>query len=1092
MARLELFYLGAFEVLLDGKPVTGFESSKVRALLAYLGIEHDRPHSREKLAGLFWPEQSEETAKKNLRQALSNLRKNLDETTNPNPVLIVTPDSIQIHSGEMVWSDTATFSENMVCCEAHRHRYLETCQPCIRRLQEMVVLYRGDFLQGFFIDGCLEFEDWLLILRERLHQQVLVVQHTLARHHEQRGEITQALYYARRQVELDPWREEAHQQFIRLFAMNGQRSAALRQYDICRKVLAEELGVEPAPETTELYLAVRRGEIEKLASLTAGKARRSNLPVLTTSFVGREDELAHLDEILADPNTRLLTLIGPGGIGKTRLALEAADNQIFTFKDGVFFVSLVGVATPEFIKPAIAESLGMPTGGTLDLTAQLINFLREKELLLVLDNFEHLLPGAEMLSDMLKNAPGIVIIVTARESLNLQAEQRYEVSGLRYPAEGEVSESRALLYAGIKLFVERARRIQRDFQPDAAALPWLVQICRLVEGMPLALELAATWILNFTLEQIVNEISRSLEFLAAPMRDLPPRHRSVWAAFEHSWQQLSPQEAAIFCKCSAFRDSFSLSAAQAVSGANLQILVALTEKSLIRQTAPDRYEMHELLRQFGEEKLNTGPDAFATHLAYACYYAGKLDELSLSLKSAGRSQALAELTVESENLLHAWRWVAQIETVPERDSLLESMLDSLYQFFEAHGLWQSGIEILTLALPNAGQNRAALLTYLGLLHSRMQQLDQAKPLLDEALELAQEASDEDELALIYFALSTLEYFSDRLEQAVEMGLMALQYHPDPYLAAQVWNRLGTTHNLMGLPDQARASYETALSLWQQVGIPAGIADTLSNLGEYLVDMGDYNKANQLLRQSVSLCREDDDRPRLGYSLSRLGYGLSMEQSFAEAEACYQESLEIFREMGHRGNMAVLYIRLGNLCNDPVDYPKAQKYYEMAIYLLREIGNVSTLAAALANLGATVFLLGDHDRAQALLQESLGLLRPTGRLWSIAHALISLGHVYLAKNDEKQSLVCFQEGIPMALQAQAGPLYVDAAMGVAVLLIKRYRCPRSLIELALADPACTPNWKIQGESLLNHMVGIINRPLFSTLEDALRYALETLI
>ena len=1083
MAKLELHLMGTFNVLCGGKPLSGFESTKVKALLAHLALEHQRPRARETLAGLFWPEQSDEQARKNLRQAISNLRKTLGDTDSANPFLTITPAALQLRASENIWVDAVELDAHIEHCKRHRHRRLETCPACMRRMERVVTLYQGEFLQGLFVSGCQAFEDWQLILRERFHQHVFGALLGLTNHYERLENFEQAIHYAYQQVALDPWREEAHRQLMRLLVAKGQRSAALRQYETCRKVLVEAFGLEPAAETTALYEAARSGVHVTFRS----PHQQHNLPAELTNFVGREQELDLIEELLVNPDTRLLTLIGPGGIGKTRLALEATRRVTQNFEHGVFFIPLAGLSTSRFILPTVADILGIPTSPTQDQNTQVKNYLRQREILLILDNFEHLLDGADWLNEMLKEAPELVIVVTSREPLHLQVERRFEVGGLAGPPEGVRTLSEALDYAAARLFVERAGRVRRGFQIEAEELPWLAAICRLVEGMPLALELAAPWVLHHSLAEIANRITHSLEILASPMRDLPPRHRSIRAAFEHSWQMLSAAEQQVFQRCAIFRGAFSLAAAIHIAEADSATLAALCIRSLLREIGSGRYSLHELLRQFGEERLIASGEVISIRQKHALFFADLLHAQETALQSSGRAAALKSLAVEAENFFQAWEWVARQQQTPERSHLLQQMLESLYQFLDAQGQWQNGAELLTLALPENGPARSALLVRLSLLHSRMIKLEQANQFLNESLTTAQEP----DLALIYYAHSLVAHFGDQYDLAASQCLLALEHHPNPYLEAQIWNQLGQTYTLQGQPEKALQALETALARWQAVGIPAGISDTTSNLGEIYVDRGEYETANRLLQYSVSLCRDENDRPRLGYALARLGYALSMQQQTADAEACYLESLEIFSEIGHQGNVAVLYNRLANQITDRAQYSKAVAYYEKASDLLRGLNQSSTLGVTLANMGLTVFLLGDLPRAENLLQESLTLLQPTGRLWSIAHAQICLGHVYLKLNDEKRCLVNLNSGIQNALQAQAGPLYPDAAIVIAHLLVRQGRCPVSLLELTIHNPACSTDWQTEGAALLAQGKGLRTQPVFDMLEQALLTCLAML-
>ena len=385
MARLSLSLLGSFQLTLDGKPVTGLASNKVRALLAYLAVEAGHPHRRDALATLLWPERSDSVARTNLRNALSNLRRAIGDSQSPEPYLLVSRDTIQFNLASDQWVDVITFEACVAAGGSEAGSPIDD-QSAPESLERAVALYRGSFLEGFSLKGCLAFDDWSLVVRERLRRLELAALGRLAQHYEQRGDTVRALEATRRQVEMEPWQELAHRRLMRLLALDGQRAEALVQYERCRRILRLELGVEPEPETVALHARIRDG-----AELHAvGASPPHNLPAQLTPFVGREREMVEITTRLRDPVCRLLTLVGPGGCGKTRLALEATATQLADFADGVFLVSLAPLRSIDAVVPALAAALGITS--TSDPRQQLLGYLREKHLLLILDNFEHLLP----------------------------------------------------------------------------------------------------------------------------------------------------------------------------------------------------------------------------------------------------------------------------------------------------------------------------------------------------------------------------------------------------------------------------------------------------------------------------------------------------------------------------------------------------------------------------------------------------------------------------------------------------------------------------------------------------------------------------
>ena len=452
--------------------------------------------------------------------------------------------------------------------------------------------------------------------KDRLRETLLHCLETLAGQAVAEHDIQPAIVFTRRIVEIEPWREAAQRRLIELLAESGQRAAALKQYEICRQVLLEELGVEPEVETTTLFEAVRTG-----AAVSPSIAPAHNLPSDPTPFVGREAELAQVAGHLADPACRLLTLLGPGGIGKTRLAIQDARAQVAGFTDGVWFVDLAPVTSADLLASTILHGLSVHASG-VDAQLQLVDYLRDKQLLLVLDNFEHLLAATDLLADLLRSASRLKLLVTSRVRLNLPQEWLLPLAGLDLPAPrdgadlGEEQDDSAepnaaprstapalARYGATALFVDRARRLQPDFRASGKEAVAILRICQLLDGMPLAIELAAAHTRSLSLEKIAQELEHGLQLLSTSVRDVPERQRSMTAAFAHSWRLLSEHQRSILRQASIFQGSWTANAAKAVTGAARADLEELIDASWLRLGADGRYVMHELTRQYCAEKL---------------------------------------------------------------------------------------------------------------------------------------------------------------------------------------------------------------------------------------------------------------------------------------------------------------------------------------------------------------------------------------------------------------------------------------------------------------------------------------------------------
>ncbi|MGB8644224.1 MAG: BTAD domain-containing putative transcriptional regulator [Anaerolineae bacterium] len=651
--------LGKPQILLDNQPVTGFISAKSQALLLYLAVT-GRPHTRETLAGLLWGDMPESQAAKNLRNALSNLR------ALAGAHLSIARDEVSFIRDDACWIDARVFMDTLSGNLAESE---------LDRLHSAVELYQGEFLQGFYVTDALPIEEWILGHRSLLNGLMVQALHNLVVRHLAREECAAGIDYANRLLEIEPWREETHRHLMLLLAHSRQRTAALAQYDKCCQALERELGVEPMAETTSLYERIK----------AAGAALPHNLPPQPTPMVGREAELAQIAGYLNSDHAQLLTLVGPGGIGKTRLALQAAARCVEAevnverrFSDGVFVVPLTSASLADGLQisilAALAEVLKVDLQGPVHPQAQLLSYLRDKDMLLILDNFDQLVPEARQLVDILRLAPHIKLLVTSRVRLHLQGEWLIEVGGLPFPEITQLTAQEAVNYSAITLFVLQARRMQSGFILSDEDTPDVIRICQLVEGAPLGIELAASWLRALACREIATEIERGLDFLQTTLQDVPERHRSIRAVFDYSWNLISPAEQAAFCELSVFKGGFSREAASQVVGVSLPLLVGLLDKSLLHRSAVGRFEIHDLLRQYAQEMLLADPERYQRVNDVHCrYYAELLTAHRVELKGDDVAVALTTLDVERENVRAAWNWAVSHRRIDEMNLFMECL-----------------------------------------------------------------------------------------------------------------------------------------------------------------------------------------------------------------------------------------------------------------------------------------------------------------------------------------------------------------------------------------------------------------------------------
>jgi predicted ATPase/DNA-binding SARP family transcriptional activator len=683
----QILLLGAPRVEENAFPVE-IERRKALALLAYLAVTRTT-HTREALTAFFFPDVDEARGLAYLRTGLWTLNKALGDDW-----VVLDGDTVRFNAAANIFVDIYQLEAaaiagrtNPTTPQGHRER--------VALLTEAAGLYRGDFMAGFLLRDTQPFEDWQLVHTEQVRRTFADILERLVESHIALGDFEPAKTYALRWLDLDAMNEKAVRQVMRLYTWTGQHSAALRLYRDTAALLKRELDVEIDEETTALSTAIqsRRVPPPALAKADASHRRTStgehpvivvDLPAQATPFVGRTMELSEIERLIDDPVCRLLTLIGAGGIGKTRLALQTAQQivQSGVYRDGVVFVPLAPVTHEDFFLYTIAEALhlAVSTQREMDLGDLVLRYLQDKHLLLVLDNFEHLPSCAVTISNILTHAPKVKILVTSRERLDLREEWLFEIKGLDQSTDA------------LQLFLQSARRVRPDFALEREDQQSVERIIGLVEGMPLAIELAAVWVQMLSCQEIAQEIQKGIDFLTTNARNVPERHRSLRAVFESSWQRLNDQEQQCLSRLSVLH-TFRAETAQVVAGASLPLLLTLMGKSLLRRTDSGRFEIHELLRQFAGSKL-TSSDALQTVDRYGAYFAEFLAARETALKTSKMPEALHELQDEIDNIRNSWLYYIYRKDVQR----LAQMLDPLMIIYGIRQTHQESVEMMQKAL----------------------------------------------------------------------------------------------------------------------------------------------------------------------------------------------------------------------------------------------------------------------------------------------------------------------------------------------------------------------------------------------------------
>lgn len=746
-----------------------------------------------------------------------------------------------------------------------------------------------------------------------------------------------------------------------------------------------------------------------------------NLPSQTTPFVGREEELLELRKLLGDPAIRLVSVTGPGGIGKTRLAIEVARFQLKNYADGAYFVSLAPLSAPEFIVPAIAEAIKFTFYGGGTPKDQLLDYLREKAMLLVMDNFEHLVAAANLVDEILQTSADVKILVTSRERLNLQQEHLFRVEGMDFP-DWETPED-AAEYSAVKLFLQSARRVQPGFVLKQEDLRYVARICRLVEGLPLGILLAAAWVEMLSLKEIATEIERSLDFLVTDTRNLPERQRSVRAVFDYSWNLLNDDERAIFRRLSIFRGGFTREAAQQVTDASLRALMTLVNKSLLRRDQSGRYEIHELLRQYAERRLaeNTA-ETQAVQDRHSDYYMALLTRQEPALKGAGQRDALDTIETEIDNIRAAWNWAAEQPKVEALNRALESMWlfchyrSRLQEAEEAFAKVMTGLKLteptgigaITLSMAMCHHVHASL---------RNGFTDALKTQYAEALRRLAQLDAQNELA--WFSLWIPGSMEERQRQ-IEASLKTFEKTNDAWGMAMAQGVLGRLFVEYGFHAQAKPHLQISLDLYTAMGNPLSQALGGFDMGWCLYQLANYQEAHQYVEMVLPVFREFGAPNFLILGLRNMGNILANLDHFDEARRSYEESLDLARTLGNRTGIIFGLTDWGLILWHSGRTAEAHKMLQQALTLAKQFGQPVAIGNAYNNLGHPTLTLGHYQEAEGYYLEALHLLVEGQHIPFIVESLGGLGVVRGKMGDYERAV----EWLTFARQHPQRPAELD--------------------------------------------------------------------
>ena len=856
---LRIQLLGGFRVSAGDAELPGivWRSRKAAQLVKALALAPDHALHREQLHETLWPELPPAAAANNLRQTLHITRRCLQTLPiDPSAHLRTHDERVHLAPDGCVWIDVEAFEA--AARDAQRADDPAVCWAAIDR-------YVGPLLPDD------RYEDWVALRREALTATYLTLLDDVARLHEAGGEYSPARSALRRIIEVEPTDEAAHRRLMRLYTLTGRRQLALRQYRQLVHALACDLDATPEPATQELFEEIKRGNLspepEELASDGRGAIRIpeahpvvTNLPHALSSFIGREREVAELCRLI--DTHRLVTLTGPGGAGKTRLAVEVGWKQVSGHRDGVWFVDLTALIDPTLLAQTIADALNIHLGDRQASLEALISQLQERDVLLILDNCEHLIAAcAHLVGTLLNACAGVRVLATSREALRLRGGHPWLVPSLPLPAsdaelgEIEVNDS-------VRLFVDRVRWHRPEFTLSTDNAGAITTICRQLEGLPLALELAASRAAVLSLPELAHRLDDALAVLTDGTRRTPSRQQTLRATLDWSHELLEPFEQILFRRLSIFTGGWNLAAAEAIcpgdgltSSAILGLLSQLVQKSLVVvEVGGDeaRYRLLEPVRQYAAERLRASGEFNDVRHRYAHYYLAFAEEAESRLTGSGQAEWLRRVAREQDNLRDA---LVCFEAGDEGGDALR-LAAALGRFWWVQGYVAEGQQWLTRTLAaTAAERHPARLKALGAAFTmahRRGDYAAAQSLAEERLSLAREYGDRLEMAwsLAYLGMVAVETDGDQLS-LFEESLALFRAVDESAGIAEVLNMLGEVKRLQGDFAEATTLYEESLALWQELGNEQYVAMILHNLGRLAQRQGEPQRAAAVLVDSLT-------------------------------------------------------------------------------------------------------------------------------------------------------------------------------------------------------------------------------------------------
>jgi len=866
--------LGGLSIINSSGELIELSSRKAEAIIVYLLFSEKPSVEREELATLLWADMPESNALTNLRVTLAGIKKQCGD------LMMVTRRRISIHPDVIIRTDKTELEEAMDAALADGMDRKELSLEQARALSEKMDLYRGDFLQGFFVRNTIAFEDWAAYERESLRRRIIDVSQMLIHTYKKNCLLREAIAAANQLVYIDAFNDAAYQWLIELYALNGERDTALEKYaDYCT-FLDEEIGVEPTEDVVALAKAVRDGSLAPETQTVSSMENTplpvpNNIPMELSRFFGRRAELAQLRDYLHNPHLRLVTMIGQGGTGKTRLAIEAVRQNMRLFPDGVWFVKLEGVVSADLVLPEIYKVLGITYPQREKAQDELIEYMNGHHILMVLDNFEQLLDASAIIADVIQRTENSKVIVTSREMTGLPEETNMYLDGLdggRNKGVKEKSSAEDLSDAG-KMFVERAQRIVQDFVPKEKDIVLIEAICELVARLPLGIELAAGGIKNKSLRALHDHIAQDIMNLQSDQPDLPERQRSLMSVFNTFWEQLAKDEQLMICRLSAFCGVMTQDAARQVAGVSVFFLSSLVSRGFLKRVGSYGYRAHSMHRQYVRKKFKENQKEYQViSTKHRDYYFDMLQRIVRSLRDSPQKGMLDELEEELCTLRLALHFT--IESGEKQKAL--TLCELLMPFWKIRGYFQEGYHWLDQVFMMQGE---------------------ANPVMESSALCAAA-----KLVSVLGDHATAEAYSRKsLQIATETG--------DQHGIARALNSLGASLAEKGEPKKAEEIYGESLEIYRNLRVQQAIAGTLVNLANMEIESGKTDDASTMLDEAMKSFKLVGDSVGITHVLLVAARIALMDAEHEKAMAILREALEKAWDLSAREELMRAYVLL---------------------------------------------------------------------------------------------------------------------------------------------------------------------------------------